>query len=463
MSGEKVTQLPETTAIASSDLLLVTSYNGDTTYTSKKITWGNASKALIQWTQITSFSTTAASTSTITMTNDLTSVLLVGLPIKFKLSGTYYYAQITASVSNLLTIRGAPLTTGAGDLTEVYYGSPDMVQMIHICIPGLFEDATNTALIASDLFDAVRWQGPEAYCVGFDFKETTADSGATQPNCNVRWGNNPISTSNTNAGPLLTASWQSTGIDINTTNYVISWHEALEIECTKGTNGNASDLSIDIIVVIASMANGSLYDNRWTTVNSLDFTAAPASTSTITMLVDRSSSITAGTALRYTIGGVLYYGAVVSCTSNLLTVQGASLGGSVTNLQYGPAIVQWELPTVPGLFEDATATALLASDCFTYRAWFGRTAYMVGFRYKCETADSGATQPNVNVRVGGNRISTSNTNAGPLVSASIQNTGIDINTTNYVVTNGAQIEVECTKGTNGNALDLTVIPILVEP
>lgn len=203
------------------------------------------------WIALSNFSTTAASTSTITMTADLTSTLSAGLPIKFKLSGTYYYAQITAITSNLMTIRGAPLTTGSGALTELYYGLASQLNQIHVLIPGLFEAATSTTLLLTFAKDQLKWKEGNAYCVGFDYIVGTADGGGTQPNINVRWGGNRISTANTNAGPLVSASWQSTAIDINTTNYGITFGTALEIECTKGTTGDAANLSLEILMVHA--------------------------------------------------------------------------------------------------------------------------------------------------------------------------------------------------------------------
>lgn len=201
------------------------------------------------WVEINAshYTATPASTSTLTMVVDDTATLLAGLPLRYTIGGTVYYGQITACAANLLTVRGAPL---GGDVTKLEVGTRQMLESWVFTIPGLFEDATNTALLASDLFiPSLTWPGAIAYCVGFDYVESVADSGVTQPNVNVRWGGNRVSTANGGAGPLCTASELKTVVDIDTTNYVVSYGEAIEVECTKGTNGNASDLTIKVLMV----------------------------------------------------------------------------------------------------------------------------------------------------------------------------------------------------------------------
>lgn len=209
---------------------------------------GGSSSTASRWTEIAAshYTATPASTSTLTFGTDDTAVLLVGLPVRYTISSVVYYGQVTACTSTLLTVRGAPL---GGDVTKLEVGTPEMVTQIHVAIPGLWEDATNTGLIASDLYQSVAWESAQAYCVAFEHIQLTADGGATQPNCNVRWGGNRISTANTNAGPLVTASRASTVVDIDTTNYAVAKGELLEIECTKGTTGDGRDLNLDIVMV----------------------------------------------------------------------------------------------------------------------------------------------------------------------------------------------------------------------
>lgn len=201
-----------------------------------------------RWTEISAahYTATPASTSTLTFGTDDTATLLVGLPVRYTISSTVYYGKVSAIAANLLTVRGAPL---GGDVTKLEYGAPEMLRQIHVSVPGAFEDADNTTLLATDAYTQVRWQGKQAVCIGFDAVVQTADTG-TAPNVNVTWGGNSISTSNTNAGIATNGTWAKTGIDISTTNYVVDNEEALEIAVDKIGNGNALDLSVDIIMVM---------------------------------------------------------------------------------------------------------------------------------------------------------------------------------------------------------------------
>lgn len=201
------------------------------------------------WTDIAaeSYTATPASTSTLTMLTDVTATVLVGAPLRYTIGGVVYYGQVTALIAGLLTIRGAPLS---GAVSNLQWGDASRLVVLPVTIPGAFEDATNTTLLATDCYASFLWPYPRAYCVGFDYIEKTADGGATQPNCNVSWGGNRISTANTNAGPLLTASAQRTVVDINTTSYVVENLEALEIETVKGTTGDAMDLTILVRMVV---------------------------------------------------------------------------------------------------------------------------------------------------------------------------------------------------------------------
>jgi hypothetical protein len=130
-----------------------------------------------------------------------------------------------------------------------------------------------------------------------------------------------------------------------------------------------------------------------------NFTATPASTSTLTMTSDRTSVIQSGYGLKYTIGGTDYYGIVDSITSNLLTVAGVSLSGDVTSLKWcdPTRVVQVDFPLISGTFADAANSTLLSSDAKTAYRWNRSAAYCVKILHKVETKDSGASQPNVTI------------------------------------------------------------------
>ncbi len=212
---------------------------------------------LTKWIQLvatTDFSTTAASTSTITMNSDKTGSIKTGMAIKFKLSGSYYYAICTAITTNLLTIAGAPLTTGAGDLQELYYSdNPNSIDVVAISINGSFADAADTALLASDLNMYLKWTKSIAYLVMISHIVKTQDTGANQSrvNCDIN-GANSVSTANTNAGQSVSTSWVNTVVDINTTNYDINYGESIEIRTdANGSNDDAKDLTVLLTFVFA--------------------------------------------------------------------------------------------------------------------------------------------------------------------------------------------------------------------
>ncbi|MCX6552652.1 MAG: hypothetical protein NTY02_16890, partial [Acidobacteria bacterium] len=73
-------------------------------------------------------------------------------------------------------IRGAPL---GGTVTKLEVGTAEMVRQIHVQLPGLFEDASNATLLATDLYTKLYWECAKAYCVGFTANTMTADGGAS--------------------------------------------------------------------------------------------------------------------------------------------------------------------------------------------------------------------------------------------------------------------------------------------
>lgn len=208
-----------------------------------------------KWTALvatTDFSTTAASTSTITMATDQTANILVGYAIKFTLSAVVYYAQVTALSASLMTIRGAPLTTGAGDLTALSYSVfPSQVEVIDLSVDGYYEDATDSTLILNDMRKRLVWEESKAYIVGWDMSQRTVDTG-TEANVTVMANAAAVGTANSNQGPTMSGTADtvvSTVVDISTSNYDINRGELLDVQATKAGNGNAVDMTLLVTVV----------------------------------------------------------------------------------------------------------------------------------------------------------------------------------------------------------------------
>ena len=192
------------------------------------------------------FTATPASTSTLTMTTDMTTIILPGMPLEYVISGTTYYGIATAVASNLLTIAGPPL---GGDVTALSYKHGAHVSQVNVIIPGTYEDASNTALIASDLLSQLVWMRTKAYCVRYRVFSETCDT-STDGKVSVRINSTEV---NTVAGGLTiaaAATWYSTVVNIASAAYDINPGEVIEITSVKGTTGDASDLTVEMTFVI---------------------------------------------------------------------------------------------------------------------------------------------------------------------------------------------------------------------
>jgi len=197
------------------------------------------------WVETTgTFTATPASTSTITMTSDLTASIKVGMSLKYVISGVTYYGRVSAITSILLTVNGAPL---GGSVTNLYYNGGTIRQMV-VIIPGTYEDASNTALISSDLLSSLIWNLPVSYLVQFSVFSKTHDSG-THGQASVRINSTEVNTTTGGLTIAADATWYSTIVDIATAAYDINPGEAIEITCVKNGTGDASDLTVSMIFV----------------------------------------------------------------------------------------------------------------------------------------------------------------------------------------------------------------------
>ncbi len=202
--------------------------------------------SVVGWNRTTgTFTATPASTSTITMTTDLTATIIVGMPLKYKISTTYYYGIVSAIASNLLTVAGAPL---GGDVLELYYGPPEKVTQMVVSIPATYEDATNATLIATDVHSNLIWQKAKSYLVKYTMWSATHDS-TTHGQASVVINGTGV---NTTAGGLTIAAdatLYSTVVDIDTAAYDINNGEAIEISAVKNGTGDATYLVATLVFV----------------------------------------------------------------------------------------------------------------------------------------------------------------------------------------------------------------------
>jgi len=218
---------------------------------------GSGGGGTSKWTALvatTDFATTAASTSTITMNADKTSVISVGMPLKFTLSGTDYYAIVTAITANLLTIAGAPLTTTASALTALSYSDlPNSTHTEIIAINGVFADALTSYMLKDDLLlqNGIYWKKSKAYCVQMSIICTNVDTGTVtvQAQLNAKINIADLLSSNLSVSTTL----QNSIVQINTANYDINFGETIELElaalATGTPNHDAMNLTAYLIFV----------------------------------------------------------------------------------------------------------------------------------------------------------------------------------------------------------------------
>lgn len=204
------------------------------------------------WTEVgaSKYTTTPASTSTLTMTD--TSDVVVGYPVRYQISGTFYYGVVTAVAANaLLTVAGAPLS---GTIQNLYVGKPERVVVKHFFADTVFGNAVQDVGGAVTL-EHFRWEMADAYLVTFVATSGVVDTGASEPKINVKVNAGLVSTADSNKGLTLSSTagtWTAnSAVAVNTTNYDITRGDTFDVRCTEaGTNGDAECLAVEITFVL---------------------------------------------------------------------------------------------------------------------------------------------------------------------------------------------------------------------
>lgn len=207
-----------------------------------------------------------------------------------------------------------------------------------------------------------------------------------------------------------------------------------------------------------------------TVVDSGDYTALPASASTITFT--DTTGLEVGTPLRIiqTTQAVQKLYIITAITvDTLVTVNGPPLllGDPISEIAIlsNSRVVQLDL-FVPGGYDllDDTST-LLQRNTRSIMRWQLPKAKCVRASFAHNTPGSG-TQPNVNVSIAGNAVFTDNTNAGALLSGSANawSTPIGAGTaslSNYNVNFNDAIELILNAGANLDARDLSASIVFI--
>lgn len=201
-------------------------------------------------------------------------------------------------------------------------------------------------------------------------------------------------------------------------------------------------------------------------IRTTKYTAAPSTTSVI--LMSDTSDFATGLPVRYKYNATTYYGICTAVTTDTsITIAGAALAPAtaLTELAVGgPDRVQMLPLFVSSTYGNGSGD-LLAPDMNTYFKWLGRKSRLVTFSATHKTADTGAAQPKVNVKIAGSAVSTNDSNNGVQLSTAgvwVDNSAVAIDVALYDISYGEAVEVNCTvAGTNGNADNLTVIAVFV--
>ncbi len=193
------------------------------------------------------FSRASDSSFTVGDTTANAAIFLPGRPIRYReTSGTWRYGIVTAYSSGTVTLAGRPMTTSDDD--ELQYADMSRVVQMPVIIPGYYEDASDTTLIANDLGSQLVWGQGAAYLVRVRARSRIHDSG-THGTVNVS-----IAGSNVLSSALsidADATWYSSTTGVSASYYDVQFDEVIEIAATKAGNGDAQDLTVLLTFVVA--------------------------------------------------------------------------------------------------------------------------------------------------------------------------------------------------------------------
>ena len=187
-------------------------------------------------------------------------------------------------------------------------------------------------------------------------------------------------------------------------------------------------------------------DPRWRVLAlGTDYTAAPPTTSTITVTAATVAAAPAGTPVRFKVGGSALYGIVTISTGTTLTISGPSISATLTELCLGtPEMVKHAHIVAPVTY-GAQTTQMTGGQWI----WLGPPASIVAYQMQASTVYA-TTKPVVQVRV--NASGTYVSSSGLTITAAntiYTPTAATYSSTGYAVTYGQVIEpwVPTTAGT----------------
>ena len=180
------------------------------------------------------------------------------LPVRhrFDSDSIWYYGVIDGGVNDTLIVNGPPLLTA--NAVEFQYGSPDVIRYKDFVFKGTFNaGGATTTLLSTYLgysFGFSQSWGQQAYLVHVVGSVGSTDTG-TQPRVNVVINENPVITTNANAG-LEFNTINSALTDINPSNYTAVYGAIIEVTLdANGVNNDATDLNLRTIWILQGDIN----------------------------------------------------------------------------------------------------------------------------------------------------------------------------------------------------------------
>lgn len=200
-------------------------------------------KAGSYWKEMTGYTATPASTSTITMSSDWTAKVNPGDGLRYTIGGVDFHGICVAITSTLLTVRGAPLS---GDITNLDYTKIPVIDVAY-GIAGEYSGSTIAGMLENylNISGGWRWKKGKVKFVGLDIASLTDDL-TTQATIQVVIGGSNVLTSELSLpdGGNETKS----GVNISTTHYDVNNGDIIDIDLTAG-DGGAVDLVATFIFV----------------------------------------------------------------------------------------------------------------------------------------------------------------------------------------------------------------------
>lgn len=180
-----------------------------------------------------------------------------------------------------------------------------------------------------------------------------------------------------------------------------------------------------------------------------------------TSAIDSATHLDLGTPVSFDISGITYYSQIKSIALDVHTIAGAPCAVGATNFKYSTTLqVQTSDPYTFPLTWSSPATSQMLEDIKVViggKLFKGRKIAILGFSAIQKTNDTGANQPRVNMTIDGNALSTANSNAGIEPGTTLSDTGIAINTSNYIAEFGDIFEFSTdANGSNNDAYQLVV-------